>query len=255
MSEPNAKPTVSSKRFQKKIDAVLQGRRGATPAGFVDYVRNSGLTMGEALKGRNLTGEELARLTPQGYGAQNLGFKNNMKALSHQIKGTFSGGIKGTSSNIYSALKRGMIEGGGGFRGGVGTKMRYLPMGAKAGAMTSALPELRSAFKKEDPTGKGRSQTERVGRAVGSVAGGLLGNLPSSVTNRLGLVGSLAGGMGATMLGSAIGANVLGGAGKLIDKGVSKMRGVQAGDITHQVNPLPQQNVPIVNRSAGSTAV
>jgi hypothetical protein len=254
MSEQMA-PDVNSKRFQKRIDAVLTGKKGATPAGLVDYVRNSGLTMGEALKGRNLTGEELARLTPQGYGAEGLGFKNNMKALSHQIKGTFSGGIKGTSSNIYSALKRGMTESGGGFRSGVGTKMRYIPMGAKAGAMTSAIPELRGAFKKEDPTGKGRSQTERVGRAIGSVAGGLLGNLPASVTNRLGFAGSLVGGMGATILGSSVGANVLGSAGKLIDKGVSKVRGVQAGDVTHQNIPMPKQNLPIVSRSAGSTAV
>jgi hypothetical protein len=51
------------------------------------------------------------------------------------------------------------------------------------------------------------------------------------------------------MLGSAVGAGVLGSAGKLIDKGVSKVRGVQAGDITHQ------QNVPTVNRAPGSTAV
>jgi hypothetical protein len=254
MSDQTA-PNVNSKRFKKRIDAALTGRRGATPAGLVDYVRNSGLTMGEALKGRNLTGEELAKLTPMGYGAEGLGFKNNMKALGHQIKGTFSGGVKGTSSNIYSALKRGMTESGGGFRAGVGTKMRYLPMGAKAGAMTSALPELRGAFKKEDPTGKGRSQTERVGRAIGSVTGGLLGNLPASVTNRLGPLGAIAGGMGATMLGSAVGSSVLGGAGKLIDKGVSKMRGVQSGDITNQANPLPQRNVPTVSRSAGSTAV
>ena len=233
--------------LQARIEKALN-KPGYDPAKAVDYARKQGLNLGEALKGRNLTGEQLARLTPQGYGADTLGFRNNMKALGHQIKGTFSGGVKGTSKNIFGALKRGMTESGGGFRGGVGTKMRYLPMGAKAGAMSSALPELRGAFSKEDPTGKGRSQTERVGRAVGSVAGGLLGNLPASVTNRLGPLGAVIGGMGATMLGSAAGASVLGGAGKLVDKGLSKARGVQAGDITNQ-------NVPTVNRAAGSSAV
>lgn len=243
------------KGLQRRINKVISGNNpNYDAAKVVEYARSKGLTMGEALKGRNLTGEQLAKLTPQGLGAEGLGFRNNMKALGHQIKGTFSGGVKGTSSNVYSALKRGLTESGGGFRSGVGTKMRYIPMGAKATAMTGALPELRSAFKKEDPTGQGRSQTERVGRAVGSVAGGLLGNLPASVTNRLGLAGSLIGGMGATMLGGAVGKSVLGGAGKLIDKGVSKVRGVEAGDITNQKNKV-MAPVPTVARSAGSSAV
>ena len=242
----------ANQTLQNRIDKALSNPN-YDAAKVVDYARNKGISMGEALKGRKLTGEQLARLTPMGYGAEGLGFRNNMRALGHQVKGTFSGGVKGTTSNIYSALKRGMTEGGGGFRAGVGTKMRYLPMGAKAGAMTSALPELRGAFSKEDPTGKGRSQTERVGRAVGSVAGGLLGNLPASVTNRLGPLGAVIGGMGATILGSKVGTGVLGGAGKLLDKGVSKVRGVEAGDVTNQ--KIKQQSVPTVSRSAGSSAV
>jgi hypothetical protein len=246
----------ADKGLQRRISKVISGNNPSyDPASLVEHVRGKGMSMGEALKGKNLTGEQLAKLTPQGLGAEGLGFRNNMKALGHQIKGTFSGGVKGTSANIYSALKRGLTESGGGFRGGVGTKMRYLPMGAKAGAMSGALPEIRGAFSKEDATGKGRSQTERVGRAVGSVAGGLLGNLPASVTNRLGLAGSLIGGMGATAVGGAIGKRVLGGAGKLVDKGISKVRGVQAGDVTHQQNKAPQQSVPTVTRSAGSSAV
>ena len=240
--------------LQNRIDRALSNPN-YDAAKVVDYARNRGISMGDALKGRNLTGEQIAKLTPQGYGAEGLGVRNNMRALKHQVKSTFSGGVKGTGKNIFGALKRGMTESGGGFRAGVGTKMRYLPMGAKAGAMSAALPELRGAFSKEDATGKGRSQTERVGRAVGSVAGGLLGNLPASVTNRLGMFGSVVGGMGATMLGSAAGASLLGGAGKLVDKGVSKLRGVQAGDVTHQNNPAANKSVPTVNRSAGSSAV
>lgn len=242
--------------MHKRANVALQGRITAAlnnpnydATKITEYAQQRGLSLGEAIKSRNLTGEQIARLTPQGLGANALSARDNFRALGYQARQTFSGSPRQIGSNVYSALKRGMTESGGGFRAGVGTKMRYLPMGAKAGAMTNALPELRNAFKKEDPTGKGRSQTERVGRAVGSVAGGLLGNLPSSVTNRLGFVGSAIGGMGATMLGSAAGASVLGGAGKLLDKGVSKVRGVQAGDITHQ------QNVPTVNRAPGSTAV
>lgn len=232
--------------LQMRIDKVLSGSGSA--ADLVEHAQTQGLDLAGAIKKRNLSGAEIAKLTPNGYGANALSLRDNMRALGHQAQNTFSGGIRNSAGNVYSALKRGMTEGGGGFRTGVGTKMRYLPMGAKMTAMTSALPELRNAFKKEDAEGKGRSQTERVGRAVGSVAGGLLGNLPSSVTNRLGVVGSIAGGMGATMLGSAVGAKVLGGAGRLVDKGVSKMRGVQAGDVTHQ-------NLPVAQRQPGSTAV
>ena len=223
--------------------------------GNIDVVAEAakkGVNLKDVVGRMNLSGADIAKITPQGYGAVGLGFGQNMRALGSQTKKTFSGGIKGTSKNIYTALKRGMTESGGGYAGSVGTRMRYLPMGAKATAMTSAIPELQSAFKKEDPTGKGRSQTERVGRAVGSVVGGLAGNLPSSVTNRLGIVGSIAGGMGATILGSKAGAAALGGVGKLVDKGVSKARGVAAGDVTHQNY---QQSVKANKRLPGSRAV
>ena len=232
--------------LQDRIGRVLSGADKATD--LIEHAQDNKLDLKKAVKGMNLSGEQIAKLTPQGYGASNLSFRDNMRALGHQTRSTFSGGFRQSGKNVYDALKRGMTESGGGFRAGVGTKMRYIPMGAKAGAMVGAIPEVSGAFKKEDPTGKGRSQTERVGRAVGSVAGGLLGNLPASVTNRLGLAGTLAGGMGATILGSAVGTSALGGVGKVIDKGVSKLRGVEAGDITHQ-------NLPVAQRTPGSTAV
>lgn len=244
-----ANPSQNSAKnrvLQTRLNNVLSGTD--TAENLSSWARSRGVNLGAEIKKRNLSGADLAKLTPQGYGAEALSFRDNMRALGHQTRSTFSGGVRGSAKNVYTALKRGMTESGGGFRGGVGNKMRYLPMGAKAGAMTSAIPELAGAFKKEDPTGQGRSQTERVGRAVGSVAGGLLGNLPASVTNRLGLFGSMAGGMGATMLGSAVGAKALGGAGKLLDKGVSKVRGVEAGDVTHQ-------GVTTTKRSPGTTAV
>ena len=235
-----------SSEIQKRLRDVLSG--SGDPMTFAEHLQDKGVSLSKVVKDNKLSGADIQKLTPHGLGAERLSTGQNMRALGNQIKGTFSGGVRGSASNVYSALKRGMTEGGGGFRGGVGTKMRYLPTGAKVTAMTSALPELRNALKKEDPTGKGRSQTERIGRAVGSVAGGLLGNLPSSVTNRLGVLGGIAGGMGATMLGSEVGKRALGGAGKLIDKGVSKVRGVQAGDATNQ-------QLTVTNRKPGSTAV
>jgi hypothetical protein len=225
---------------------------GGDMVSVLDTAKAKNVDISKVVKDMKLTGADIAKLTPQGYGADRLGRGQNLRAIGAQAKGLFEGGVTKAPKRIGSALWRGMSEGGGGWRGGAGTWMRHLPMGAKAGAMSQAIPEVRGAFKKEDVTGKGRSQTERVFRAVGSVGGGLAGNLPHSVTNRLGLVGNVIGGMGATILGSKAGSAVLGGAGKLVDKGISKARGVAAGDVTHQqfANSVNAQK-----RLPGSTAV
>lgn len=241
-----ATPEEISQLIRDKLSGKAQG------VDIVAEAAKKNVRLKDVVGKMNLSGSDITKITPQGYGADRLGYGQNMRALGAQTKATFSGGIKGTSKNIYSALKRGMTESGGGWAGSAGTKMRYLPIGAKAGAMTSAIPELQGAFKREDATGEGRSQTERVGRAIGSVAGGLAGNLPSSVTNRMGMLGSVAGSMGATILGSKAGAAALGGVGKLVDKGVSKMRGVAAGDVTHQNY---QQSIKAQKRIPGSKAV
>jgi hypothetical protein len=242
--------------IQNRIRNVLSGSEDAVK--FTDdLTRMTGgqpqAKMREALKGMNLTGADLAKLTPSGYGAENLGQNilpnmNNLKALAHNTKQTFSGTPSQIMSNVGDALKRGLNESGGGMAMGVGPRARYLPMGAKLTAMTSAAPVVADALKKEDPTGKGRSQTERVGEAVGNIAGGLAGNLPHSVLNRLGMLGGVAGAMGTTMLGQYVGQKALGAAGKYIDKGVSSLRGVEAGDVTNQKPQMTQ-------RAAGSRAV
>lgn len=241
---------------QARIRSVLAGNTNAVD--FMDDLTRQ--TKGApqdalrgALKGMKLTGAEVAKLTPGAYGAENLGGMllpsvNNLKALAHNTKQTFTGTPSQIMGNVSNAIKRGLNESGGGMAAGVGPRARYLPMGAKLTAMTSAAPVVADAFKKEDPTGQGRSQTERVGAAVGNIAGGLVGTLPHSVLNRLGMFGGMAGAIGTTMAGQYAGEKLLGAAGKYIDKGVSSLRGVDAGDITHQ---QPQ----MLQRSAGSKAV
>lgn len=181
----------------------------------------------------NFTGEQLARLTPGGYRAENLGLKNNLKALRYQFGQATKGGFKQTVKNMTQGSLKALKEGGGGMRSGVGGRLRYIPQGGQLGAALGGLPDLRNALKKDDPTGKGRSQTERVGAAVGRVAGGLFGNIPHSVTNRLGILSaplSIGAGYLAGEAGSRLGALI----GKGVDKGVSAARGVQAGDTTMQ---------------------
>ena len=116
-------------------------------------------------------------------------------------------------------------------------------MGGKATTLTTALPGVRDAFKKEDPTGQGRSQTERIGASVGEVAGNIMTSLPNSVTNRLGLLNlpvSLAGGLAGGYVGKKVGGAV----GRVVDKGVSAVRGVEAGDVTHQPGQTPTKRKP-----------
>lgn len=242
--------------LQNRIRGVIDGGENAVE--FMDGLTrqtagNPRDALKGALKGMKLTGAEVAKLTPGGYGAEHMGGMllpsvNNLKALAHNTKQTFSGSPSQVMSNVSDAIKRGLSESGGGMAAGVGPRARYLPMGAKLTAMTSAAPVVADALKKEDPTGKGRSQTERVGAAVGNIAGGLLGTLPHSVLNRLGMFGGMAGAIGTTVAGQYAGEKVLGTAGKYLDKGISSLRGVQAGDITNQQPKMLQ-------RSAGSKAV
>tara|TARA_B100000214_G_scaffold371583_1_gene348237 strand:+ start:132 stop:848 length:717 start_codon:yes stop_codon:yes gene_type:complete len=180
-----------------------------------------------------LSGEQISKLTAGGMGAEKLSLGQNIRALGAEGKGLFSGGVKNAPKRMFQAGIKGMKEGGGGWRGSAGTKQRYLAMGGKAMAVSQALPGVRDAFKKVDPTGKGRSQTERLFTSAGEVAGGVLTSLPNSVTNRLGLL-NIPLSIGGSILGSSVGKKVGSSIGKTVDKGVSKVRGVAAGDATNQ---------------------
>lgn len=226
--------------------------RGGDLTRFVDQAKREGVSLKHLAAKMGLSGEELAKLTKGGYGAHGLGLDMNLRALGAQTKGLFEGGATKAPKRIYDALGRGLRETGGGWAQSSGTMGRYLPWGVRAQALKSAIPELQGAFKAEDPTGQGRSQTERVGRAVGTLAGGLATNLPASVTNRLGFVGNAVLGLGASAIGSKVGGGVGGRLGKILDKGVSKVRGVASGDSTNQ---LPSDSVSAQRRLPGSTAV
>lgn len=235
-----------------KANLRLANLRGGDLTHIVDQAKREGVNLQHVVANMGLSGEQIANLTKGGYGAQSLGVGQNLKALGAQTKGLFEGGATKAPKRIYNALSKGMSETGGGWRQSSGTMGRYLPWGVRAQALKSSIPEFRDAFKSEDTTGQGRSQTERVGRAVGTLAGGLATNLPASVTNRLGFVGNAVVGLGASALGSKIGGGVGGRIGKVLDKGVSKVRGVASGDTTNQ---LPPDSVRSPKRLPGSTAV
>lgn len=74
---------------------------------------------------------------------------------------------------------------------------KYLPGGKTltVGFGAATAPE---AFKKEDPTGQGRSRSERVGKWVGEQVGGLAGT-------RYGLTGGMAAGTAGSVAGETLG--------------------------------------------------
>lgn len=192
-----------------------------------------------------LTSKQLVQMTPGGMGAEYLGAKNRLRSLK-EVATNF----KYTPKNIFSAGYKALSEGGGGYRAGSGTIMRHIPAGAKAMTLTSAIPSVMDAAKVEDPTGKGRSRTERAGVAAGELVGGVVGGLPNNVVRRL--PGGIVVNLGASLLGMAAGGKAGGMIGKAVDKGVSAARGVAAGDVTHQ--QLADRKA-LRARTAGSGAV
>ena len=194
---------------------------------------------------KSLTPEQLVQMTPGGMGAEHLGARNRLRSFK-QVATNF----KYTPTNIMRAGYNALSEGGGGWRGGSGTIMRHVPMGAKAMTLTSAIPTVMDAAKIEDPTGQGRSRTERAGVAAGELVGGVVGGLPNNVIKRL--PGGMLVNVGASLLGMGAGGKVGGMVGKAVDKGVSAARGVASGDVTHQ--QLANRKA-LRSRTAGSGAV
>lgn len=168
-----------------------------------------------------LSGAELARID-----ASQLTSGQNYKALKHQLKGQ--------KYNPKAMLERGWKaqgEGGGGYM--MGTRMgRYVGMGGKSLSGIFAVGDLKDAANKTDPTGQGRSRTERLGYGAGGLAGGVLGSIGAANLARVpgGGVGRFAATLGAGIGGLMGGYYVGGKAGKYLDKGVSAARGVDSGD-------------------------
>ena len=176
----------------------------------------------QMLKERSgLTGADFAKID-----AGKLTASQNLKALGHELRSQ--------SYTPNAIMKRGwenMGEGGGGWAGG--TRMgRHNLLGANANTAIFALGDLKDAYNKTDPTGEGRSRTERLGSAAGGALGGVVGSIGASKLSRIPgggfgrLVATLGAGIGGMMGGYYLGSK----AGKMTDKAVSKARGVTAGD-------------------------
>lgn len=184
------------------------------------------------LDSAKLTGQELARLTPGGYNAHSLTFGENMRALGAQGKGLFEGGVSKAPGRIGRALWDASAFGGGAARMGTGHRFRYIPMGARLGTATMLVPEAMGALHEDDPTGEGRSRTERIGGVIGGLGANFATGLPPSVLNRLGMGGMFAH-MALSHYAQMYGQQLGGYIGKKIDSGVSGIRGVESGDASH----------------------
>lgn len=168
-----------------------------------------------------LTGAEAAKYDPR-----SLGFKNNMRALGHDFK-------PGKNWRPDKVVKKGwqnLGEDGGGYMAGKGYG-RYMPMGGKTMSGMFALGDAKDSVNRSDPTGGGRSRTERTGYMLGGALGGTAGALSSKSMGRLGIAG-LPVNIGLSLAGMAAGYYAGGKLGKGVDYTASKARGVEAGDYT-----------------------
>jgi hypothetical protein len=159
-----------------------------------------------------------------------LSAKDKAKALLGQAQSA-----KWDPKSIGKAVWRNLGEagGGGGYSGGSGTLTRYLPMGAKLTVASMGVPSIAAGFSKEDAEGKGRSRTERIAGGLGYTVGSALGYLPHSVNKYLGAAAlpvSLSASNYAGNLGQKAGEFI----GRKFDSGLSKLRGVGAGDTMAQ---------------------
>lgn len=88
---------------------------------------------------------------------------------------------------------------------GGGNMIRHLPVGFKTLTAAGIAAEAPSAFAKEDKSGEGKGRGERIGQFVAGSIGGIASNLP----RRYGFLpqagAAIAGGLGASMVGSRIG--------------------------------------------------
>jgi hypothetical protein len=210
-----------SSSMQDIADAIQSGNKEAVKDSIKAY---------EKIKGRNISGKELEKLTPKAQNSDLLSFRQNMRVLGSQTKARHLNPVNW----VRAGWKEMGAQGGEGWAGGAGTAMRHIPVGAKAMTAGFAIPGASQVTQKEDPTGKGRSRTERVGELAGGLIGGVAATIPQLVTKRLTGIGGAAipllAGTGGFMAGEYLGAK----AGKAIDEMASRRAGVAAGDSTAQ---------------------
>lgn len=159
-----------------------------------------------------------------------LTLKDKAKAILGQAQSA-DWSPKGIAKGVWRNMSE--TGGGGGYSAGSGTLARHLPMGAKLTVASMGVPAIASGFSKEDAEGKGRSRTERLAGGLGYTLGSALGYLPHSVNRYLG-AGALPLSIGASLLTGAVGQKAGELVGRGVDKGVSKLRGVAAGDVMAQ---------------------
>lgn len=170
---------------------------------------------------KKLKGVEAAKYNPRSLGAM-----NNLRALGHEFK-------PGASWRPDRVVKKGwknLGEDAGGYAAGKGYG-KYMPMGGKAMTGMFALGDAKDTVNRSDPTGQGRSRTERTGYMLGGALGGTAGALSGKSMGRLGMAG-LPVNIGLSLAGMAAGYYAGGKLGKGVDYAASKARGVEAGDYT-----------------------
>lgn len=105
-------------------------------------------------------------------------------------------------AGIPGKILEGVTSLGGGIPMGGGRRTKgltaYLPVGQKALLTAGAATQLPGALKKEDPSGKGRSRTERLGGLAAGTATGI-------ATSRLGMVPAIAAGLAGEAAGAGAG--------------------------------------------------
>ncbi len=175
----------------------------------------------EALKNSKLTGKELAQYDPKA-----LSTTQNLRALGSEFKP----GKSWRPDNVVKKGWKNLGEGGGGYQGGTGMG-RYMPLGGKTMTGMFALGDAKDAVNRSDPTGEGRSRTERTGYMLGGALGGTAGALGAKSMGRLGMAG-LPVNLALSLGGMAAGYYAGGKLGKGVDYGASKAQGVEAGDYT-----------------------
>ena len=201
---------------RRKLIDTARGKEEGFTKGF-----GSKESVQKSIKGKKLSGKELSQYDPT-----KLKAGQNLKALGHEFK-------PGKSWRPDKVVKKGwrnLGEGGGGYAAGA-RYGQFMPMGGKAMTGMFALGDAKDAVNRSDPTGKGRSKTERTGYMMGGALGGTAGALSAKSVSRLGMAG-----MPANILlslgGMAAGYYAGGKLGKGIDSASSKARGVEAGDYT-----------------------